>query len=190
MAKVSRTHNPDLPFVLEGYQGNPLIDGVFCNEGATEKEETSLMTVLKWQLQSNPQKEEKKADTFRVPLKVNNTFWQESKDCLVWLGHASFFFRIGGINFLTDPCLTDLPFIKRKVDTPCRPEDIRNIDYLLLSHNHRDHLDFPSLKKILPNNLQAKLLLPLETANYIKKEFSDLSLDCQEAGWYQPFQTN
>ena len=179
MTKISRIFNPDLEFIIDRenefetyYKGNPLLDGVFCNEGATESEEVSLTTVLKWQLQTNPQKEEKKNENFEVETIPNNTFFKEKQNCIVWLGHACFFIRLNGINFLTDPCLESMPFVPRKAELPCKISEIKNIDYLLLSHNHRDHLDIPSLKKLLPKNPNMEFLVPLETADFLHRQIS------------------
>ena len=195
MTKISRIFNPDLEFIIDRenefetyYKGNPLLNGVFCNEGATESEEVSLTTVLKWQLQTNPQKEEKKNENFEVETIANNTFFKEKQNCIVWLGHACFFIRLNGINFLTDPCLESMPFVPRKAKLPCKISEIKNIDYLLLSHNHRDHLDIPSLKKLLPQNPNMEFLVPLETADFLHRQISK-DLKVQEAGWYQQFKT-
>ena len=57
-----------------------------------------------------------------------------------------------------------------------------------LSHNHRDHLDIPSLKKLLPQNPTMEFLVPLETADFLYKNVSK-NLKIQEAGWYQQFKT-
>ncbi|WP_338769766.1 MBL fold metallo-hydrolase [Bernardetia sp. ABR2-2B] len=195
MSKISRRFNPELDFIIDRenefenyYEGNPLFDGVFCNEGATQNEETSLATVLKWQLQTNPQKEEKKNENFSVETIPNATLFEETKDCIVWLGHACFFIRLNGINFLTDPCLESMPFVPRKSSLPCKISEIKNIDYLLLSHNHRDHLDIPSLKKLIPQNPAMEFLVPLETADFLHRQVSK-DLKIQEAGWYQQFKT-
>ncbi|WP_338815335.1 MBL fold metallo-hydrolase [Bernardetia sp. Wsw4-3y2] len=195
MPKINRIFNPDLEFIIDRenefenyYEGNPLLNGVFCNEGATQNEETSLATVLKWQLQTNPQKQEKKKENFKLETIQNNSFFEENKDCIVWLGHACFFIRLNGINFLTDLCLESMPFVPRKSSLPCQISEIKNIDYLLLSHNHRDHLDIPSLKKLLPQNPNMEFLVPLETADFLHRQVSK-DLKIQEAGWYQQFKT-
>lgn len=57
--------NPELPVVKPGFKGNHFADGRFKpGEGGTI--DASYLKVLRWQLSSNPQKEEKKNDTFKL----------------------------------------------------------------------------------------------------------------------------
>jgi L-ascorbate metabolism protein UlaG (beta-lactamase superfamily) len=71
----------------------------------------------------------------------------------VWLGHAALLFRINGKTILIDPMLGDdaapvAPFkIKRYNDISLNLiEDLPEIDLLILSHDHYDHLDYKSIK--------------------------------------------
>lgn len=80
----------------------------------------------------------------------------EGGDFLVWLGHSSLFLRLGGRNILIDPVFSayasPLPFINRAFDggSLYQPEDMPNIDCLVLSHDHWDHLDYATLKALKP----------------------------------------
>lgn len=68
-------------------------------------------------------------------------------DSLVWFGHSSLFLRLGGKNVLIDPVFSSyaapLFFLNRAFDGvfPYSPADIPDIDCLLISHDHWDHLD-------------------------------------------------
>ena len=86
---------------------------------------------------------------------------------------------------LTDPCLFNLPGIKRFASLPTNANNLKGIDYVLLSHGHRDHLDKKSLKVIYKNNPEIKSLVPLRTTRLI----SNLTKNVEEAGWYQRFST-
>jgi L-ascorbate metabolism protein UlaG (beta-lactamase superfamily) len=68
---------------------------------------------------------------------------------ITWLGHASVRIDIAGARLLTDPLLRDRvgPLTRRSPAVDLA--DIANIDAVLLSHVHRDHLDLPSLQ-LLP----------------------------------------
>lgn len=73
---------------------------------------------------------------------------------LVWLGHASFLFQYRGLNLLTDPVLSDRasPFQlvgpKRYTPPALTVADMPDIDLVLISHNHYDHLDEPTVRQL------------------------------------------
>src|SRR5690606_13874676 len=73
-------------------------------------------------------------------------------------------------------------------DLPCTTDKIKNIDYLLLSHGHRDHFDNKSLEIVLQQNPQAIALCPLNIGSLVRKLDKDRTI--QEAGWYQQFLTD
>lgn len=72
-------------------------------------------------------------------------------DRLIWFGHSSFLMRLGGKNILIDPVFSDhaSPFsftTKAFAGTNLySPGDLPPIDYLLISHDHWDHLDYPTV---------------------------------------------
>lgn len=70
-----------------------------------------------------------------------------------WIGHASYLVQTAGINILTDPIWSDRagPFGigPRRVMAPgIAFEDLPRIDLVLISHNHYDHLDLPTLRRL------------------------------------------
>jgi len=68
------------------------------------------------------------------------------KPRITWLGHATFLIQIGGINILTDPIFGDLSFLfPRILPSTISLENLPRIDVVLISHNHRDHMDTHSL---------------------------------------------
>jgi L-ascorbate metabolism protein UlaG (beta-lactamase superfamily) len=76
-------------------------------------------------------------------------------DMLVtWIGHATVLVQIAGLNILTDPIWSEraspFPFVgPRRVRAPgVRFEDLPRIDLVLVSHNHYDHLDLPTLRRL------------------------------------------
>jgi N-acyl-phosphatidylethanolamine-hydrolysing phospholipase D len=79
---------------------------------------------------------------------------------ITWIGHSSFLIQMGGINILTDPVFGDLSFLFPRVCPPgIMAHTLPPIDIILLSHNHRDHCDLPSLN--LFKNQEIPLLVPL-----------------------------
>jgi L-ascorbate metabolism protein UlaG (beta-lactamase superfamily) len=175
--------NPSLKIVRPGWAGNKVIRGMFAN--GENLYVPRLADVWKWKLSRNPQKAEKEKDDYRPRVIPAPDLCQSTADSITWLGHASFLLRLQGCTFLVDPVLFDLPLIKRRTPLPCPPESFRHIDYLLLSHGHRDHLDAKSLKLLFAQNPGLKALAPLAMGALVAKMVSGLPL--QEAGWYQQF---
>lgn len=178
--------NPDLQFIRNDIKGNLFIDGKYVLK--EEKDKQPLGKFLKWISSKNPQKTEKKQDTFIPELIKNDTFTHSSIDKIVWLGHSSFYIQINKVRILTDPVFYSLtPLLKRKHKLPCTIDEIKNIDYILLSHGHRDHLDVSSLRKILLYNPTVEILCPLG----FKKMLASIGFKkIQEAAWWQQYIVN
>ncbi|MCB2377711.1 MBL fold metallo-hydrolase [Hymenobacter sp. BT635] len=183
-ARITYARNEKLRTVKPGYPGNKLFGSQFAN--GEELYTPQFSNVFRWKvLTENPQKEEKKADTWVPEVVSCSEFLQSQADGLVWLGHATFVLRSGGTTLLFDPLLFDSTFLKRRHPLPCRPEELTGIDYLLLSHGHRDHLDEASIKLVARQNPQVQVLAPLRMAPLLRGMAS--SLPVQEAGWWQQF---
>ena len=69
---------------------------------------------------------------------------------LTCLGHASFLLRLGGMNLLIDPVFADRVgwFYPRHLPPGLSPDQLPPVDVLLVSHNHYDHLDLPSIETV------------------------------------------
>ncbi len=71
-----------------------------------------------------------------------------------WVGHATVLVQAAGLNILTDPVWSDragpLNLIgpKRIAPPGVRFDDLPRIDLIVISHNHYDHLDIPTLKRL------------------------------------------
>jgi L-ascorbate metabolism protein UlaG (beta-lactamase superfamily) len=69
-------------------------------------------------------------------------------DRLTFLGHATVLLELAGQRLLTDPILRErFLWVRRQVPLPA-PEHTKQIDAVLISHQHPDHLDFPSLRSL------------------------------------------
>lgn len=85
---------------------------------------------------------------------------------ITFVNHSTFLIQIHGINFLTDPVWSvrtspfDFAGPKRMRQPGIRFEDLPKIDYIILSHNHYDHLDINTLKSIYKVH-QPKIITPL-----------------------------
>ncbi|MFM8994872.1 MAG: MBL fold metallo-hydrolase, partial [Bacteroidota bacterium] len=162
--KNGRYHNPDYPFTL------------------------SFKDVRKWKKQTNPYLEFKKTDTFQLPIAADLAWLNnDSVDGVAWLGHATFFIRVGGVTLMTDPVFGNASrVLKRYSKFPVKPEHLPMINYVLLSHDHRDHMDYQSLRTLSKLNPNAEYLCGLSTSKLLKRFNRNGRI--QEAGWYQQYQ--
>ncbi len=75
---------------------------------------------------------------------------------LVWFGHSSYIFKLENIVFLVDPVLSGSaspipgPVKAYNGADIYKAKDIPKIDYLIISHDHFDHLDYKTIKEIIP----------------------------------------
>jgi L-ascorbate metabolism protein UlaG (beta-lactamase superfamily) len=69
---------------------------------------------------------------------------------LTWLGHASWLVQLDGVSLLIDPVLRDtIPgFLRRNVPPGVPVEKLPPIAASLVSHNHYDHLDMPTVRQV------------------------------------------
>ena len=73
---------------------------------------------------------------------------------VTWVGHATVLVQTAGLNILTDPIWSRHaspfpPLGPERVRAPgVRFDDLPRIDLVLVSHNHYDHLDLPTLRRL------------------------------------------
>ena len=90
-----------------------------------------------------------------------------------WLGHACYFIEFpGGFRVLFDPVFSERcsPFSwlgpKRYTEVPCQIEDIPTIDAVIISHNHYDHMDHPTIMKIKEKHPDVHFFVPLRNKQW------------------------
>ncbi|MFF7750813.1 MBL fold metallo-hydrolase [Streptomyces sp. NPDC007971] len=91
------------------------------------------------------------ADISRLPYEPGPLPRADTRTLSVsWAGHASWIVRIGGLTVLTDPVWS-----RRILGTPARItpvgvawENLPRVDAVVISHNHYDHLDAPTLRRL------------------------------------------
>ncbi|MGK6351025.1 MBL fold metallo-hydrolase [Parapedobacter sp. DT-150] len=77
-------------------------------------------------------------------------------DALIWFGHSSYFLQADGKRFLVDPVFngnaSPVSFTTKSFPgtTSYHAEDMPDIDYLIITHDHWDHLDYNTVKKLVP----------------------------------------
>jgi L-ascorbate metabolism protein UlaG (beta-lactamase superfamily) len=97
-------------------------------------------------------KKDRPRPEFPIPsVKTDLKALDKDADLAIWLGHASYYFQSGGKRFLIDPVFnthaSPFPFINRAFDGTMiyTPADMPDIDYLLITHDHWDHLDYQTV---------------------------------------------
>tara|TARA_R110002051_G_scaffold36825_2_gene79697 strand:+ start:903 stop:2030 length:1128 start_codon:yes stop_codon:yes gene_type:complete len=98
-----------------------------------------------------------KEPTKNLPtIKTNLKGFEPKENVLIWMGHSSYFIQLDGKKILVDPVLngnaSPLSFTTKAYDGTniYSTEDIPEIDYLFLTHDHWDHMDYKTLKKLKP----------------------------------------
>ena len=106
---------------------------------------------------------------------------------ITWIGHSTFLIQIEGINILTDPVFSDycgpnsLLKVKRVAPLGVRFEQLPSIHAVLISHNHYDHLDAPTVER-LGNG--PTYFVPLGIARWLEKRKTK---NIVELDWWQTF---
>jgi L-ascorbate metabolism protein UlaG (beta-lactamase superfamily) len=112
-----------------------------------------LGAVLKWKLGLHDGRKSDAPAHAEVPRVVNDgaALRLAAHPSLTWIGHASYLVQLGGRSLLTDPVFsTRLAILPRNGPPGLRPEDLPRIDVVVVTHNHRDHMDAPSLRRLGP----------------------------------------
>lgn len=132
------------------------INGTFQNQSNTPQltEGASFGSVLKEFLFEK--KLRKKPSQPLPSVKTNLRQLRKEEDVLVWMGHSSYFMQVDGKTMLVDPVLSGsaspLSFTTRSFAGAdiYTTDDIPKIDFLFISHDHWDHLDYDTIKKLQP----------------------------------------
>ena len=143
MTKQEFCKNPNLE-ISDHFDGR-----CFSNPNGPEKH--SFFSFLKWMTNRKAQPWPKKREIVQKKI----TEKRVSDGChLTFINHSTVLLQWGGWNILTDPIWSERcgPFGilgPKRVHAPgVRFDDLPPIDLVLLSHNHYDHLDLPTLKRL------------------------------------------
>lgn len=114
---------------------------------------TMLGEIYKTFFKRNP----RKYPTDSLPsVKINLLSIPKDSNVLVWFGHSSYYMQMDGKRFLVDPVFSGhaspLPIGVKAFKGTDRytADDMPEIDYLLITHDHFDHLDYKTIKALKP----------------------------------------
>ncbi len=182
---VKYTENENLPTVKTDWRGTPVDQkGRFVNHEFPFL--PSTVDLLRWQLGTKPQKLEKQNDMERLEVRDPTEFLRGEKDGILWLGHASFLIRLNGKNILLDPVFGKPSLINTLVDVPSPIDKLQMVDFILISHSHRDHCDEETIRQLTGKFPNAKILAGLGMEELLN-DWKTASNQMQTAGWYQQF---
>jgi L-ascorbate metabolism protein UlaG (beta-lactamase superfamily) len=180
-----RVKNEDLKTIKQDWNGNPVDrNGRFVNDEFPFL--PKITDLLKWKLGGNKFRVEKEADTWPPEVRDPSEFLASNRDGILWLGHASFFIRVNGVSILTDPIFGKPPLVKRFADVPSPLGQVANVDHVLLSHDHRDHMDENTLRAVAEKFPSAKFLAGLRSEDVLG-EWKQPTNTLETAGWFQEF---
>ncbi|MGQ0699151.1 MAG: MBL fold metallo-hydrolase [Panacagrimonas sp.] len=113
----------------------------------------------------------------RFPKAQNDPVWlaaNRTETTYTWIGHASFLVQLGGLNILTDPVLSKRTSPVqwagpgRIAPLGLSFDELPKIDVVLVSHNHYDHLDETSVRKLARRDAPA-FVVPLGLREWFER---------------------
>lgn len=148
-------------------------DGKFINLTPTSMDMSfgSIVSSLKEFIKGVPNDK----PNFNIPIESLDSIDIENniKNRLVWFGHSAFLLQLDGKNILIDPMFGQVPAPhpwlggNRYGGLPIEIEQLPQIDLIIISHDHYDHLDYGSIKKLIPKTKQ--FFVPLGVGAHFRK---------------------
>ncbi len=95
-----------------------------------------------------------------------------NEDVYIWMGHSSYYIQIDGLKILVDPVFSanasPVTFTTKAIpgSNLYQSEDFPNLDYLIISHDHWDHLDHKTVKEF--QSKVKKVITGLGTGSHLE----------------------
>ncbi|WP_192901464.1 MBL fold metallo-hydrolase [Trabulsiella odontotermitis] len=125
------------------------------------------------------------------PLPLVNTdlaSLPREQEVMIWLGHSSWYLQLAGQRILIDPVFSNyaapFKFLNKAFagDYPWKAEEMPEIDLLIISHDHYDHLDHATITALMPKI--HRVITPLGVGSHLLYWGMD-SQKITEADWQQ-----
>jgi L-ascorbate metabolism protein UlaG (beta-lactamase superfamily) len=107
---------------------------------------------------------------------------------VTWIGHATTLVQMEGKTFLTDPVWSRRvgPFRwagSPRISEPGMPiEKLPPLDFILISHNHYDHLDEDTIEELVDRNPNVKFFVPLRVRDWFEERGIQ---NVEELDWWE-----
>ncbi|WML31475.1 MBL fold metallo-hydrolase [Neobacillus sp. OS1-32] len=113
----------------------------------------SFKDMLRWNKERRRKMKDLTTQIEQSPVKkVAELQQNRTRTSYTWIGHSTFLIQMNGLNILTDPVWAKrMGFDKRSTEPGIALEDLPEMDVVVISHGHYDHLDFPTLKRLKGN---------------------------------------
>jgi N-acyl-phosphatidylethanolamine-hydrolysing phospholipase D len=101
-----------------------------------------------------------------------------------WVGHSTFLLQVGGLNVLTDPVWSEraspVPFVgpRRRTAPGIDFDALPPIDLVLQSHDHYDHLDAATVRRLSRRHPGAHWLAPLGVGDWLRRRGAAVVDEC------------
>jgi len=101
---------------------------------------------------------------------------RHSEPTVTWIGHATLLVQMEHVTFITDPTWSNRPSPvpifgpSRFVEPGMAIDDLPPIDFVLISHNHYDHLDLPTLAALAERSAETTFFVPLGNGALLRKK--------------------
>ncbi|WP_372380923.1 MBL fold metallo-hydrolase [Xanthomonas sp. NCPPB 1754] len=162
------------------------IDGAFLNQIDTPMQTTDQSEWSMWMETILGEKGHPRPPGALPSVKTDLKALDPAQDLVVWLGHSSYFVQLGGQRFLVDPVFSTnaapVPAVNKafKGTSIYAAVDMPEIDALLISHDHYDHLDYPTMRVLQPKVRQ--VIVGLGVGAHFERWGYDMSR-VREADW-------
>ena len=141
---------------LERIKRSPHYDGEqFVNELETATMTGDKSVLKTWREFLFGDKSNTVPDTALAVVKTDLKALPADKDWIVWFGHSSYLMNLSGKKVLVDPVFyqgSPVSFVNRmfKGTDVYKPADMPDVDFLVITHDHWDHLDYQVVTELEP----------------------------------------
>jgi len=147
-------------------------DGVFHNQLPTPGFTGDKNMLAAWWEFLTARRENARPSQPLPKVKTDLASIPRDREVAVWLGHSSWYLQLGGKRILIDPVLGNyaapFSFLNKAFDEdfPWTAQSMPEIDLLIISHDHYDHLDYATIKALMPKI--KRTITPLGVGSHLR----------------------